>query len=242
MSTTNTNNESLLRKIRALLRQAENTPYEEEAISFLEKASELMLAYAIDEETLWASEPDKRPKPIIHTITIPSNKTGAQYQRVILNGICKANRCKMWFTRDECSIAGYENDVLLVEMLFTSVKVQMNLQLAKAIVSSGITGQKIKTFRANFLEAYGNRIYHRFKEIQERATATNTPTGQELVLHRSASVEHFVEGLNLRLRSSKTTSTKNYDHNAQRAGKNAADKTDISAGRNQLKNKRVLTP
>ena len=69
MTLTDEKKQDIYRKVRGLLRKAEATDYDAEAMLFVKKAQELMFTYAIDEERLWAEEPDSRPKPVIETVT-----------------------------------------------------------------------------------------------------------------------------------------------------------------------------
>lgn len=235
------NKDNLYAKVRGLLRQAESTPYQEEAILFLEKAQTMMLRYAISEEELWESEPSKRPKPVVRTIPIKSRATGAKWNRVILASCCKVSRCRCWKDKDETHVAGIETDVVFVEMLYTSITVQMNFLLATSTVAAGISGQAMKTFQNNFIEGFARRIFTRFKEIQDQREA-NPTTGVALVLHRTALVDRFMEDdLGIRLRHSAVSSSGARDPDAQKAGTQAANEVDLTGGSRGLAARKAIS-
>src|SRR6266576_632804 len=129
---TTTEQDKLYNKIRGLLRKAEGTDNEHEASSFYDKAQQLIMRYAIDEEQMWANDPDKRSKIETLDVVIMDRVTGADGKRTILHACAKANRCQMWYSpgRDRSTIAGYNSDALFVEMLYSSILTQMNFKMA----------------------------------------------------------------------------------------------------------------
>jgi Protein of unknown function (DUF2786) len=222
--------EKLFEKVRALLRKAESTEFEAEAEAFFAKAQELMLKWAIDEEELWASEPDMRPVPKIITFDLPARKTGVMAKRIILHGCARANSCRAWYSGSVMSVAGYESDLLFVDMLYTSIVSQMSMSLAFALAKG--QHSDVKAFRASFMDGYSTRIYHRLSSVRQEASGTSTSTEIALV-SREQQIERFVEQtvgkLHSASRSSRVGSYEGYQQ-----GQSAASKADLSAGKGKV--------
>jgi hypothetical protein len=223
------------RKIRGLLKKAEATAFEEEADAFLRKAQELMYRHGIDEERLWAADPSRRHKIEVRKIKILDGKAGSMHRRIILSEIARVNHCKMWYSpgSDLSSVAGYPNDLLFVEMLFTSIKTQMSFKEAIALAHS--VGVHPKTFRSNFAEAYTGRICDRLAENYRLVTAAvkseSAPGTAIALIDRKTEVDQWVRD-KYKLRAARNNnSSGKYDHSARAAGHAAADSTDISGGR-----------
>lgn len=225
--------EKIANKIRGLLRQAENTPFEEEADTFLRKAQELMITHSIDEERLWANEPSRRQQIETVVIKIPGNKPGSMQKRIILNQIARLNNCRMWYSGDHASVAGYSGDLLWVEMLHTSILTQMNFKMAIAQAMS--EGANARTFRTNFADAYSSRICSRLKKMYAQASQEVTgEAGTDIALRaRGEEVEKWVND-RVSLRNTSYQSSARYDSGARDAGRTAADNTDISGGRGRV--------
>jgi len=229
-----TEREKLFAKVRAMLRKAESTEFEKEAETFYAKAQELMLTWAIDEEELWASEPDMRPTPRIITFEIPARKTGVMAKRVILAGCARANSCSTWYSGSVMSVAGYDSDLLFVDMLYTSIVTQMSMALAFGLAKSSTDDPK--SYRASFMDGYSSRIYRRLNATRKEASGTSA--SMEVALRsRKEIVESFVDQLGLDLqstsRSSRVGSVEGY-----RGGQEAASKADISGGKGKLTSRR----
>jgi hypothetical protein len=221
--------EKLFEKVRALLRKAESTEFEAEAEAFFSKAQELMLKWAIDEEELWRSEPDMRPTPKIITFEIPARKTGVMAKRIILQACAQANSCRAWYSGSVMSVAGYESDLLFVDLLYTSIVSQMSMSLAFGLAKMP---SDPKSYRASFMDGYSSRIYRRLSDVRKEASGESTST--EIALRsREQIIESFVEQLDLRLRSS-SRSSRVGSYEGYRGGQEAASKADLSGGRDKL--------
>lgn len=228
--------EKLFTKIRGLLRQAENTPYEEEANSFIRKAQELMLRYQIDEEALWASDPNRRQKVEQTNFKIADKTPGAQYRRIILSQIAQVSSCRMWYTEGSANstVAGFPVDLVWVDMLFTSILTQANFKMAMA---QAIQTGNARTFRTNWWAGYCSQISKRINETYAQARAdveTSTGASTDLMIRdRRMKVDDYVNS-KVSLRSTSYRDSSRYDAGARAAGKQAADTTDISGGRRSV--------
>ena len=224
---------NIARKIRALLKKAEGTQFEEEANAFLRKAQELMMRHGIDEERLWATDPSRRHKIETIKINIPDNKSGAMSKRLMLSAIAQVNHCNMFYTpgKGESTVAGYPNDLLFVEMLYTSIVKQMSFKEAMALAHSSTHH---KTFRANFSEAYAGRISERLFEnyrLAKQTISNETPGTAIALVDRKQEVDDWVRSKYRIKSSSSSGSSGRYDSGARAAGRSAAETTDISGGR-----------
>lgn len=180
-------------KIRALLAKAGNTPYEQEAATFYAKAQELMEKYAIDEEALWAgTEKANTEKPIVETMTF---KGDASYDKFrLFCTLAKYNRCQAWQDDKwgktyECKVVGYPSDIAFVNLLLTSILLQMNTALVFAMFEEG--GTVSRTWKISFADGYVTRIQHRVREAHH-ARQDGKP-GTDLVVAREQKVKAYVE-------------------------------------------------
>ncbi len=228
--------EEMFNKIRGLLRKAEGTDNEHEAEAFYSKAQELIMRYAIDEEQMWANDPEKRSKIETLDVAIADRSAGADDKRRILHACAKANRCQMWYSpgMSRSTIAGYTSDILFVEMLFSSIVTQMNFKLAIGLATNPLIHPK--TFRNSFQAGFADRISQRFSEMNRQRTEDlkTEGTGMELVLaDRASKVAQWVDE-NIRLGRAKASSSRNINSKAFGDGRTAANQTDLSGGRSTV--------
>lgn len=232
-----TDQESLFRKIRGLLRQAEGTDNEHEANAFLQKAQELMLRYQVDEEHIWRNDPTKRTKIEQIKVKIPDKSPGAQYKRIILANIAQVSSCRMYYTEGAgtSTVVGFPVDLAWVEMLFVSIMTQAQFKMALAQAHST---SHVRTFRTNFWGGFSERIDQRLRDTYVKAqTATDVGSSAGstalAIRDRRIKVDDWVKQ-NLRLGAGRSSSSGRYDGGARDSGKFAADTTDISGGRRSV--------
>lgn len=136
--------EAMLRKVRALLVQAEDpgcTP--QEAQTFRNKAEALMLRYRIDESQL-ADAPESGLQPVWHTIVIHqfggkhgSNEYTQFYKgmakKVVQHVGCRGETHHKWDGEGGCTVTlhyvGYPSDIRIVDMLYTTAQVAFATRL-----------------------------------------------------------------------------------------------------------------
>jgi hypothetical protein len=230
------NREDLYRKIRNLLAKAEGTTNEHEADAFFKKAQELIMRYAVEEQALWAKDPSKREQIDTLKIKIEDRKVGSDEKRSILNACARNNRCRMWYMPgfSTSTIAGFGSDILFVEMLYKSIVTQMNFQMVMAEAMT--PGIHPKTFRVSFQAGFAAQIWNRLKELSKQNTDTlkSEGSGMELVLlSRDEQVGRWVdENMNLGRGS---VTEKRINNTAYASGREAANRVDVSGGRNQFK-------
>lgn len=229
--------EALFHKVRSLLKKAESTPFEEEAAAFFAKAQELVIKYAIDEEALWKNDPSKREEIIIESIEIKDRGTG-EAMRQMLFQVANNSRCRMWYTSgaNKSSICGFSSDVIFAEMLFASIRKQMNFKYAIA-VAEGRTSHHI-TFRNDFVTGFSHRIIERLEEqlrqqnewLAQERTATGESTAL-VIRDRRQKVDDWVNERMKFGRARRSSSRGIRDVNAAAKGRVAAESADISGGR-----------
>ena len=148
----------MLTRIRALLAKAEATGFPEEAEALSAKAQELMARHSIDEALLDAQAPAKdTPGACRIGVEAPYEQAKA----VLLDAVAGANHCRaVWNEAFGFStVVGFEGDLEVVELLYTSLLVQATSAMTRAEAAQRAGGRRrTKTFRQSFLAAYAHRI------------------------------------------------------------------------------------
>ncbi len=151
----------VLAKVRALLAKAESTQFTAEAESLTAKAQELMARHAIDEAVARRSAPSGE-RPAVRRI--PVDDPYAESKSTLLTAVGRANdvRCIWYPSFAMMAVVGFEHDLDLVELLFTSLLVQASrAMLAKGPVKDRSGRSRTRSFRQSFLVAYAQRIGER---------------------------------------------------------------------------------
>ncbi|MER7111113.1 DUF2786 domain-containing protein [Streptomyces sp. NPDC000229] len=161
----------MLARIRALLAKAEATDYPEEAEALTAKAQELMARYSLDEAALAArTHSAEEPGAVRVGVDAPYETAKA----ILLDAVASANRCRaVWNEAFGFStVVGFEPDLEVVELLYTSLLVQGTGAMTKAEAEQRKGGRKrTKTFRQSFLLAYAHRLGDRLASTSRRVTA-----------------------------------------------------------------------
>jgi hypothetical protein len=159
----------MLVRIRALLAQAESTNYAEEADAFTAKAQQLMARHSISAALLDADTPGN-DEPATRRIGIDNPYEAPK--ALLLDAVTQANRCRSVWSRQFgfSTVVGYEPDLDLVELLYTSLLVQATTAMNRAgSRRDGHGRSRTRTFRQSFLVAYANRIRQRLTQATESA-------------------------------------------------------------------------
>jgi hypothetical protein len=155
----------VLAKVRALLAQAESTPFAAEAEAFTAKAQELMARHAIDQALLWEhSERDEVPI----TIRVAIDDPYADIKALLLQVVAKHSRCRA--VRHSryglSSVVGFASDCAAAETLYTSLLVQSHSVLSGEAARQGPGGRaRSRSFRSSFLMSFTQRIDERLTEV-----------------------------------------------------------------------------
>jgi len=179
--------DSMLNKIKALLYKAERTDSPDEAQALSAKAAELMAKYSIDQALLDATRSKSdREKPGMHR---ESFKGVPYYARklVLFYVIAEVNGCKgIRMDNETVYIYGFQSDIDMAVMLYYSILVQAERELARTRIPRG---ENARSFRTSFWAYYTHRIGERIKEsiARTKQEAAKEP-GTALVL-RDRSLE-----------------------------------------------------
>ncbi|MEU0674500.1 DUF2786 domain-containing protein [Streptomyces sp. NPDC006172] len=158
-----------LQRIRALLAKAEDpatTP--EEAETYFAKAAELMAKYGIEQAMLADADPEL-DRPGDRVIVVDGTYVS---DRVYLLGYivdalnCHGITIDKGRGRTEIHLFGYESDLDRVELLFTSLLLQMFNGMRHGRPAYG---EKLITYRKSWIAGFILTIYKRLKEIEARA-------------------------------------------------------------------------
>lgn len=188
----------LLERVRGLLAKAESSEYGAEADSFTAKAQELMVRHSIDDALLSASSgPPEQPSGIRIGLDNPYEAEKA----MLLDRIATANRCKAIWSRHLgfVTVLGYPADLRAVELLYTSLLVQVT----RAVLSEGprqtASGtSRTRSFRRSFLNAFAVRIGERLSGVTDAGIqegATGDPRLLPVLAGRRHTVLQFAEKL-----------------------------------------------
>jgi hypothetical protein len=226
----------VLRRIRGLLAKAESTEFPEEAESLTAKAQELMTRHAVDAALLdTGPTPSASTEVITRRVHVQDPYVRAKMQ--LLAAVAEANDVRLvWYsTLGIANLIGVPGDVAAVELLFTSLLLQVAQALAGAERSQGRSSAP-RTFRRSFLLGYAHRIGERLQTARratEEAAAAHGVDLLPVLRSRQAAVEQRMADLFPRVRS--TRSRASVDAGAWYAGQAAAERADVGHRRSSLR-------
>ncbi|MFI1726877.1 DUF2786 domain-containing protein [Streptomyces sp. NPDC020489] len=157
----------MLTRIRALLAKAEATGYPQEAEALSAKAQELMARHSVDEALLDAQAPTHDTPGACRIGVEPPYE---QAKAVLLDAVATANHCRAVWNEPFAfsTVVGFETDLEVVELLYTSLLVQATTAMTKAEAAQRAGGRRrTKTFRQSFLAAYAHRVGTRLRAAAE---------------------------------------------------------------------------
>jgi Protein of unknown function (DUF2786) len=152
----------MLGRIRALLAKAESTGFPDEAEALSAKAQQLMARHSIDEALLGADVAGTGPGT--RRIGVDRPYEGAK--ALLLDAVAAANHCEAVWSADFgfSTVVGHEPDLDAVELLYTSLLVQVDRALRRG-------PSRRRDFRESFLIAYAARIRDRLTAAAADAVA-----------------------------------------------------------------------
>src|SRR4051812_49595178 len=127
-----------------------------------------MSRYVIDQAMLDAAGGDRRASaPIVQRILVDAPYTIAK--AVLLDRVAKAFRVCVAIGADHgagrrCTLVGFDADVMMTEVLFTSLL----LQASTAMIAASAGHPRVKAFRRPVLMGYAHLIGHRLTEVRDR--------------------------------------------------------------------------
>jgi hypothetical protein len=225
-----------LRRIRGLLAKAESTDFPEEAESLTAKAQELMTRHAIDAALLDAGRSTTGGSAVgTRRVHVQDPYVRAKMQ--LLSAVAEANDVRVvWYSGiGIANLVGVPADVAAVELLFTSLLLQVAHALSAAEEPSGHRSAS-RSFRRSFLLGYAHRIGERLQTARRSATAEAAAEhGVDLLpvlRSRQAAVEGRMAELFPRVRA--TRSRASVDAGGWSAGREAAERADVGLRRSSL--------
>ncbi|MFI1801763.1 DUF2786 domain-containing protein [Streptomyces sp. NPDC020379] len=171
----------MLARIRALLAKAESTEFAEEAEALSAKAQQLMARHSMDEALLAAHAAGPVDGPTACRIGVEGPYESAK--ALLLDAVAAANHCRSVWSSDHdfSTVVGFEADLELVELMYTSLLVQATTAMARAGDAHHARGRSRRTrdFRQSFLIAYASRIRDRLT-VAAHAEETSAPEAEVL--------------------------------------------------------------
>lgn len=161
--------ERVLTRVRALLAQAESTPYPAEAETFSAAAQSLMARHSIDQALLARSGPaGRREAPVARRVGV--DRPYEAPRAGLLEAVAVANRCRTVWSRDLgfSTVVGFESDVAATQALYLSLLVQAtHAMTGHGSRSARGGGSRTRSFRQSFLLAYAHRIGERLRAVTD---------------------------------------------------------------------------
>ena len=226
-----------LRRIRGLLTKAESTDFPDEAESLTAKAQELMTRHAIDAALLEAG-PSPTAGSSVEARRVHVEDPYVRAKMQLLASVAEANDVRVvWYSNlGIANLVGVRADVSAVELLFTSLL----LQVANALSAAERPLERrfaSRSFRRSFLLGYSHRIGERLQAARRSATAEAAAEHDVDLLpvlrSRQVAVEDRVAELFPRVRA--TRSRASVDAGGWFAGRAAADRADVGLRRSSLR-------
>lgn len=204
--------QKMLDKVKAILAKTmSNGCTEEEAMTALTKAREMMAAYDISEDEL---NVDKSEKANIYR----SNANDPyDIKKNLAVGIGKFTRCKAWKEKTTICFCGLESDAIFAEWLLNTL--QRFVMRALRAYQADRMKKKIPTSTytsASFVAGCASRIAEKLKEL-----TPVEPVGKGLVISRHALIDAEMAKHGITLHKSR--SSRDYDKHAASMGQKAGD-------------------
>ncbi|MGK5641939.1 DUF2786 domain-containing protein [Streptomyces sp. URMC 126] len=169
-----------LARIRALLAKAESTDFPDEAEAFSAKAQELMARHSLDEALLAAAPGAAGDGPGTCRLGVEGPYESAK--ALLLHAVAEANHCHAVWSAEYgfSTVVGFEADLELVELMYTSLLVQADAAMRRAADAHhreangrggrARSGRRTRDFRESFLIAYAARIGDRLSAAARDVT------------------------------------------------------------------------
>lgn len=244
----------VLRKIRALLAKAESTEFVDEAEALTDRAHRLLAKYGMDHALLDARDPAHADRVVAVYLPIDSPYTTSKAE--MLAAIALAMRC-MALTRrtlraertlraiDGCELWGYEADVTRTEVLFTSLLVQADRGMVRAMPKD--PDENLGAFRRSWRDGFTVAIVDRINAAEAQAQAAAEaqqhrdreargalgagPSVSLVLADRRTAVERAVRQKYPTLRSARQRSASEFTGTGYHSGYDAGKEADMGVAR-----------
>ena len=169
------NKDDMLNKVRALLAKAEGTDSDHEAEALTAKAAELMAKYGID-EAMATQRDHGTAKPGSKVILVDAPYAGPKAS--LLNVVAKAFRCRAveLTGRDKTQLKvhlfGFESDMEMVEILFTSLLLQATHGAVRVESQTDYYGRsRTRSARSSYILGFASAVQGRLAKSTAKAEA-----------------------------------------------------------------------
>ncbi len=214
-------------RIRGLLAKAESTEFPAEAEAFTAKAQALMTEARLDEATVRASA-GSRSAGRVSAVRIGIDEPYIASKQSLLHVVCEANDVRCVFSRgvDLATVVGPVGQLAYVELLFTSLLIQVQAALASdAVAAPAGSHTRSRRYRSSFIVGFAGRIGERLQAARsasfESAGADALPV---LAADDRATAELFDRLVG---RTTVMRSSAKYDSLGVQAGSRAADRASL---------------
>lgn len=214
--------DKMLERVRALLAKAQGAATDEEAEAYTIKATELMAKYGID-KALASARQDKREKPDHRFVNIDNpwaNRKATLFYNILLTFNCDAVRISRG-SKTQLHVFGFEADLQVAEMLFTSLLLQGEHAALRARKPANVHGRSFMTaFWAGFVNETISAVNQAYAKAKEEVV---DKPGTDLVLYdRKQEVANMVFLAHPNAKATKVYNKVNRDgyYAGQEAGRN----------------------
>lgn len=210
------NKDQLLDKVRAMLALAESERdlgHEEAADSHTATAMRWMAKHGIDEKLAMArAHASHKPIDKVFTIQAPYANTKNRLLAVVARALhCQPILMTTRGSAERVHVFGFESDIELVDLLYTSLLLQMSSAMARHPFPEWVSGRGLMAERRSFMFGFMGAVKPRLEAAYALAEAEaddSGTTGKELVLaSRDLAVKTAVDDMYPSLRSVRTTTT-----------------------------------
>ena len=244
-------NAERLEKIRALLAKAEATHFPEEAKAFTAKAEELMLKWSIDDAMLNMARKGTTDDGTLDLSDIWISANEYRGPKIdLLTRLVRHHDCKIVLHPQQyrvidgkskrmvrIAVIGFERDRQFVEMVFTSLLLQSELEFllpeTQIAMESEIdnSGQAI-SWRNSFMRGYASAVAERLADVKARMEVATPFHGNAMALmkvDKAAVVQRKLEVFYPKLRTGHASTAGHSSANARQHGYKAGLKADIGS-------------
>lgn len=187
---TATTTDAMLRRVQLLLAKASDpaaTP--EESATYMEKATDLMARYGIDQALLNAQKPAGQREQVT-TKRIWPPAPYAREKRNLLGWLATPLHCKAILVGPEIMLFGFPSDLERVEMLYSSLMLQATRDMLNAYVPYGVNvAAWRRTFLVGFAAVVSKRVEQAYGRIEAEAERTDQPGTALVLVERTKQVD-----------------------------------------------------